>query len=227
MKNLINAVTAENKQRLEDFITSINEVKDLSVLTKKYGYYYDLLPKGKDVSKMSLDSLRAYLIGRKEKSIYKEIERQVKRIQTVMNAGDLISVKVSIEWKRSKMWGYNPTAEAWSSFIDKNGNRNSNYAKSGSIGGCGYDKKSTAVAEVLNQFNEVLKPLYEIKNLDSNINGKNREVLGYGSGYGILPNIEGAVGVECYNPIFNKAGFEFKTVASGSAYDVFEITKLN
>jgi len=94
---------------------------------------------------------------------------------------------------------------------------------SGSIGGCGYDKLSTAVAECLNQVNAVLRPLYLMK--DKHTGKKNHEYLGYGSGYGILPNFEGGVGVSCYPRIFENVGYEFKTIASGKTFDVFTITK--
>lgn len=221
MKNLIKAVTAENKKRLEDFIFEINQIIDVKEL--QTWRYTDLLPKGKNVSKFTLEGLRAYLIGRKEKSIYKQIEREVSRINAVANAGKLISVKISIEWKRSQMWGSNPTAEAWCSYIDESGNRNSHYAKSESISGCGYDKQSTAVASVLNQFNEVLKLLYSAK--EKNPTAKNNELLGYGAGYGILPSIEGGVGTSCYPRIFAPLGYKFNTVASGKTYDVYTIEK--
>ncbi len=224
MKNLIKAIETERKSAIERFINEINQVNDISVFKSKYGYYSDLIPNGKDLSKMSIDMLRAYLITRKEKSVYKSIEREVKQIQTVFNAGELISVKISVEWKRSRMWGMNPTGECWATFKDGSGT-NSVYVKSSSIGGCGYDKLSTAVAECLNQVNATLKPLYELK--DKNATAKNNDILGYGSGYGILPYFEGGVGVSCYNPLFNKVGYEFKTVASGKTFDVYTISKLN
>lgn len=222
MKNLIKAVTNEEKQRLENFIFEINKVESLEGLT---GWVYaDLIPRGKNLSNFNLNSLRAYLIGRKEKAIYKEIERQVNKINIVANAGDLVSVKITVEWKRNKTWGANPTAEAWCMFIDKDGNQNSHYVKSGSIGGCGYDKGSTAVSKCLNQFNEVLKLLYAAK--EKNATAKNHEILGYGSGYGILPSIEGSVGVSCYPTIFKNVGYEFETTASGKSFDAYSIEKI-
>lgn len=133
----------------------------------------------------------------------------------------MTSVKISVEWKRSAMWGSNPNAECWASFINKDGNRDSVYIQSGSIGGCGYDKLSTAVAKCLSQVDAVLKPLYELKN--ENIDAKNNDLIGYGAGYGILPYIEGGVGVSCYDRIFKKIGFDFKQVASGKTFDVFTI----
>ena len=229
MKNLIKAIEVEQKKRLEDFIFDINKIEpsnawDIKGLQR--WQYNDLLPKGKDVSKFSFTALSRYLIIRKEKAIYKAIEREVKKINTVANAGDLLEVKISIEWKRSQMWGSNPIAECWYAYNDKEGNRNSNYVKSGSIGGCGYDKQSTAISECLNQINEVLKPLYHLKNEQlATSDKKNHELFGYGSGYGILPSIEGGVGVSCYPAIFNKLGMDFKTVAIGKTFDVYTITK--
>ena len=223
MKNLIKAIETEEKKRLEDFIFSINQVRDFKSLDT--WTYNDLLPKGRKMDSFnSLADATIYLIARKQKQIYKSIEREVNKIKTVFNAGKLISVKISIEWKRSQMWGSNPKAEAWCTYIDENGNTNSHYVQSGSIGGCGYDKQSTAVAECLNQFNEVLKLLYVAK--DKNPNAKNNEILGYGAGYGILPSIEGGVGVSCYNRIFEPLGYNFNTVASGKSFDVYTITKI-
>ncbi len=221
MKNLIKAIETEQKTRLNDFIFEINQLTELKQLDK--WQYNDLLPKGKNISSFSFEALKAYLITRKEKAIYKAIEREVNKIKAVENSGKLLSVKISIEWKRSQMWGSNPSAECWATFINKDGNTDSKYVVSGSIGGCGYDKQSTAVANCLNQINEVLKPLYEIKNND--VSSNNNDLLGYGSGYGILPYIKGGVGVSCYNRIFEKIGFEFKSVASGKNYDVYTIER--
>lgn len=222
MKNLIKAVETEQKNRLNDFINEVNQVETIEKLKTNWRFN-DLIPKGKNISSYSIEALKAYLIKRKEKSIYKIIENQVNYINSISEAGELIDVKVSIEWKKSKMWGNNPKAEAWATFINKFGHTDSVYVCSRSIGGCGYDKQSTAVAECLNQIKEVLKPLFAIKN--DNIDTKNHSLIGYGSGYGILPNIEGGVGVNCYTTIFNKIGYNFATVASGKNYDVYTITK--
>lgn len=222
MKNLIKAIEAEQKKNLTDFINSINEVESLDGL--KSWYYTDLLPKGKDISTFSLAQLKAYLITRKEKQVYKAIERKVKQINDISNCGTFTYAKINVEWKSSRTWGANPSAVCAYSFINNDGNADSNRTQSGSISGCGYDKLSTAVADCLNQIPQIKKLLYSLKN--DNIGINNRELFGYGAGYGITPNIEGGVGVSCYNAIFNKIGFEFKQIASGKMFDCFEITKL-
>jgi hypothetical protein len=61
---------------------------------------------------------------------------------------------------------------------------------------------------------------------EKNVTAKNHEILGYGSGYGILPSIEGGVGVSCYPTIFKNVGFEFKTTASGKSFDAYSIEKI-
>lgn len=234
MKNLIKAIETEQKNRLNEFILSINQVQSTDTFDIKglqTWQYQDLLPKGKDVSNYTFNALKGYLISRKEKSIYKSIEREVNKIKTVFNAGTLIDVKISIEWKRSRMWGSNPSAECWYSYKDADGQYRNGYVVSGSIGGCGYDKGSTAVARCLNQINEVLKPLYAkkdkaIKGITTPHNNTiHRDIFGYGSGYGILPTIEGGVGVSCYPSIFAAIGYEFSTLASGKTFDVYKIVK--
>ncbi|PPE32567.1 hypothetical protein, partial [Escherichia coli] len=81
--------------------------------------YNDLLPKGKKVDNFSFNALKGYLIMRKEKATYKAIEREVNKIKAVYSVGNLLEVKISVEWKRSRMWGSNPNAECWARFINK------------------------------------------------------------------------------------------------------------
>lgn len=229
MKNLIKAIEAEQKNRLNDFITEINKIEDLKGLNT--WYYNELLPKGKKVNTMSFEELKSYLIERKQKAIYKAIEHEATRVKTVFSAGTLLDVKINMEWKRSRMWGSNPCAECWYSYKDASGEFHSGYVVSGSISGCGYDKGSTAVAMCLNQINEVLKLLYTKKDkaikgiVNPDNNTMHREIFGYGIGYGILPSIEGGVGVSCYPRIFESLGYKFQTTASGKTFDAYTITK--
>lgn len=216
-KNLANALVKENEQRLRNFVDEIQKVENLEGL--KTWFYSDLLPKGKNISKFTFDELKAYLIGRKTKQTDRNIQKDLDRLQTVENAGELISVNISIEWKKSYMWGNNPNASA-----RVHTTRGYDNFLSGSIGGCGYDKESTAVANALNQSNEILKAMYLVKEAD--IKANNRDLLGYGSGYGILPYLEGGVGVSCYPQIFKTIGYKFEGVAHGKTFDVYSITKL-
>ena len=71
--------------------------------------------------------------------------------------GRVREIHVSVDWKKSRTWGHNPTAEVW--FLYDGGERGGGnaYAKSSSIGGCGYDKRSTAVSEALSKLDNDAK----------------------------------------------------------------------
>lgn len=211
MKNLIKAIQKEQKQRLVDFTNEINKVKKHEDLNK--WVYNDLLPKGKKLTG-TLQENKNYLIERKTKQINKRIKEELTRIKTVFNAPELVNAKISITWNKNRTWGMCPTGEAW---ID------GQYFIAGGVTGCGYDKLSKILAKLLNQCNNALKPLYVKK--DKNVTKTNRELIAYGSGYGILPSFEGGVGIGCYTQIFGKVGYKFETVASGKTFDVFTITK--
>lgn len=80
----------------------------------------------------------------------------------------------------------------------------------GSSHDIGCDRQSMAVAKALNKSNQVLKILYTMKEKGLQEGKKdNRDILGYGSGYGTLPYFEGGVGVSCYRKILEIAGYEY------------------
>ena len=215
--NLFKAIKAERAKRLQEFITGVNEETDINKLTAPYSSYGELIPRSRKGYNWSLESLREYLIARKVKANDKELAAKLAHLQTVENAPDLKNITVSIEWKKSRMWGNNPKAEA-----KVHTGNNYEYYNSGSIGGCGYDKESTAVAQVINQSNSFLKAMYLVK--EKHPKADNRELFGYGSGYGILPRLEGGVGVSCYPRIFEKIGFSFSNTASGKTFDVYTVS---
>lgn len=225
MKNLINAIRNEKLTRLEEFKKEINDFKHAELLEQcgRYRRFSSLIPKGKDLTKFTAEELKAYLIEREQKQVYKDIEVKANDVKTVFGAGKLISVKIQIEWVRSRTWGANPKGEMWVYFENKEGNRESAYFQCGGIGGCGYDKTSTATANLLNQSIECLKPLFVKKNKATDKH--NHELLGYGAGYGLLPRFEGGVGVNCHKRIFEALGYKFETTASGKNFDAYMITK--
>lgn len=224
MKNLTLAIEAQQTKRLSDFSDIINQATSISDLNKYQ--FLDLLPKGKTLSSFKdIEDAKAYFLKRKEKQTNKATENELNTIMSIFNAGELLNATIQIEWKKSATWGSNPNAECKFHYVNKEGDVRCGFVKSESIGGCGYDKQSTAVARCLNQIKEVLKPLYIAK--DKAIEKSNHEVFGYGSGYGICPSIEGGIGVSCYPDIFSKIGYNFQAIASGKNFDIFIITKIN
>lgn len=215
--NIFKAIKENKAHDLQRFVTDLNEKTSVKEIVDAW-YYSALLPAGKKKAVWEIEDLKNYLTARKAKAIDKEIEKDLLHLQTVEQAADLESITVSVEWKKSRMWGSNPTADA--RVCDKEYGHN---YSSGSIGGCGYDKCSTAVANAINQSNSFLKAMYQLK--EQNVSKKNHELFGYGSGYGILPRLEGGVGVSCYPRIFETIGFKFQTTASGKSFDVYTVSK--
>lgn len=215
MKNLIKSVIKEHELTVSEFISDLKKAKDLDTWQ-----YNKMLTKGqkKNGFKSIADHKQA-LETRYKKEQAKKCTAKVEKINTIIKAGTFESIKISVEWKKSRMWGMNPNAKAFIQTKEQTGYT----TYSGSIGGCGYDKLSTAIARCLNQSKELLKLLYAKKN--RNVEANNVELFGYGSGYGLLPYFEGGVGVSCYPKIFESIGYEFRTVATGKTFDVYEITK--
>lgn len=171
----------------------------------------------------------------KQKVIKALIKRNAQLLQTELNQLDFIAnsrdelpndLIITIEWKDSKMWGSNPTATTNYGFVGS------------SIGGCGYDKLSTATAQALNATPEILKALYNKKEKSLKdrplINGKilnnqndlNRHFLGYGSGYSIIPRFEGGVGVNCHKSILENLGYEMRSISDTKHTNVYLISKV-
>ena len=70
-----------------------------------------------------------------------------------------------------------------------------------------------------------LNKYLEAKRGRNNTNGFNREVLGYGSGYNVLPRFEGGVGINSHNTIIENLGLKWKKVTDTPSTDVYLITK--
>jgi hypothetical protein len=128
------------------------------------------------------------------------------------------SLTITVEWKKSQMWGNNPRATLAVTYAN---NAYERY-ESESIGGCGYDKESTAIGQVLNQVTALLREMYAVKN-EAKTN--QRDCLGYGSGYGVLPYFEGGVGFSCHRDILEKLGFDYSHTSSGKRFDVYSFSR--
>lgn len=218
MKNLKKALQAEAEQKTAKFLADLKKEKNIRELVKcQYSYYGSFIPKGHTREFATDKEAKEYLVKRYMLAKEKNLKKELARIDTIAQAQDVVSINITMEWKKSRIWGMNPSAEAFVRYANGTGER----FNSGPISGCGYDKGSTAVANCLNQVNGLLKRLYAKK--DKRVKMDNHEFFGYGSGYGLLPSIEGGVGVSCYDRIMKKIGLSFQGVAHGKTFDVYEI----
>lgn len=79
------------------------------------------------------------------KAINRIADNSLKRLEAADKAGKIQEIIINVDWKKNYTWGSNPNAEVWVVFSDAEYGTFSDYAKSGSVGGCNYDKRSAAV----------------------------------------------------------------------------------
>lgn len=163
---------------------------------------------------------------RATKEIEKKTAAKLAKLDRVVKAPDLTSISISVDWVRSRTWGYNPTAKAYTN----------NGTFIGRASGCGYDKESAAIAEALNQCDSILKALYTYKenqlqagktdeSKTASCGRSNGSIIGYGSGYGAIPYFEGGVGASCFWAILKKCGFITRENHSGKHSDFYSVEK--
>ena len=132
------------------------------------------------------------------------------QIEAKKNQKKVKEINLSIEWKKSRMYGNNPNCEAKIIFEDGTTERSKTYKASG----CGYDKESTVIANV---FNDYLA--YKLYELDKDAN------LPYGIQRNTtIPYYEGGIGVSCYYRIAEAINGKFDCLASGKNYDAYKFT---
>lgn len=168
---------------------------------------YDKKYKGNEKEKM-LKLLAKYRVEK-----IADVNQEIDRLENAPDFNDIFTI--TVEWKRSRMWGSNPTAYT-------------NYGyQSDSIGGCGYCKHSTATARALNSNDSILKLMCAKteRALRKGESIKNRDLLGYGAGYSALPRFEGGVGVNSHRGIIEGLGLKWNDITSTKNVDVHTITK--
>lgn len=217
MEELINELGKEANKDLMFQLSKIETDEGLKETMQRFGKKY----KG-DIRKKFVKFLYRYY----EKRLNKELEK-IKRVSKAEEfTGELI---LTIEWKKSYTWGKNPRVSTNYGFIGS------------SIGGCGYDKQSTATAEALNNDLRILKLMYAKKNEElknkkeeyteqngfktKSERGINHFCFGYGSGYGILPYFEGGVGVSSHEGVIKSLGLNMRCITSTNNTDVYLIKK--
>ena len=189
MQNLIKELTVKHSDRLIGRVELFKEqLKESEGLTRVESYTLNRkTPYKKDrvnqvIKRLGLISVKA-------------LNSEIESLGMIKNASDKLNnpLVITINFYRSSTWGYCPKG------FDNYGN------KTDSITGCGYDKESAASAQLLNQNLSILKRLCEKKNESAALS--NRDLLGYGSGSGILPRFEGGVGIDCHVRILENVGY--------------------
>lgn len=182
-----------------------------------------------EISRKKIVELTA---ARMEKQRDKDTAERLEKLESVANASELESVSVSVEWKRSQTWGYNPTATV----TIYAGGKTERFI--GTASGCGYDKRTAAIGSALNQSLSVLKMLYakkekalaeftpeQIAQTRKHGTESNADFIHYGAGYGVLPYFEGGVGINSFRGVFKACGFKCTADTSTKTSDFYHFEK--
>lgn len=219
--NLTKAVISQAKKDAAKFKRELKAESKEEILKSWYYKRYMTAATKRDAETMSKTLLVNKIIMKYVRDAEKQLQKKLERIGTIAAAKDVESVTINVDWKKSRTWGNNAKAEIFVRYTDGTGDR----FESSRTSGCGYDKESTAISEALNQCNGVLKLLYKQKNKLKNFKQSNANAIGYGTGYGILPQLEGGVGVSCMYKICESIGMQFESISHGKTFDVYQIKK--
>lgn len=219
-KFLENAVIQENAIESVQWKRSIRNDDDENQIEKINRWLTPLMEKKFKAGTISLEDAKKSAIKRIEFYFDKQLKKSLSKLHAVEISDELQSIDISVEWKKNRTWGMNPTAtvKAWTKKYNPE-------TGTGTASGCGYDKESSAIAEALNLCPSILRPLYQLADDLHGDQKQYREKIGYGTGYDVLPYFEGGVGISCYPSIFEKISYIMKNVASGKTFDVYTVTK--
>lgn len=212
-KNIKEKITAYGAERRAEFEkltegATVGQVRGSwylrEHLTEKTAERLQAMQEGERVPVEIIEKMRA----KRAREVEKEMRGYMERVELVEQYEQPERIVVDVEWVKSRTWGKNPHAVA----------RGEKRRTESRASGCGYDKASAAIAGALNQNPEALRILYD------------HAEAGGTFPYGVtvwagLPSFDGGCGVSCFYSIFEACGYTFRQIASGKAFDVYEITR--
>lgn len=146
-----------------------------------------------------------------QKKYIKYWERATKGIFNALAEELPKDIRIDVSWKKSQNWGANPTAEVWTDEY---------LGASRSVGGFGYDKESTAIAEPFNRSKQMAKIAIIAKYLDTkykDMDWREKDKKGiYTYSYGVRFSIfhengiywDGGVGASSFMNCVRTAGYK-------------------
>ena len=212
MNNLLNSIRLESKKELEKVVKNI-EAGNINTINF---YITDLRKQQLEDGKITLEKAQQIAIKKATKEIEKQTAKKIEKVKNIASTiENMEDINIIVQYKKTNL-GYQYKATLATDTLRIEGKY---------TGGWGYDKLSTAIAEVLNQYHPLMKLMYNyIDNKmfeEGSLTVNNHEVLGYGSGYGILPYFEHGVGVSSFYKIFDNLGLKLTEVTD----EFYRITK--
>jgi len=213
MKNIKRAIKAHEVESNRKFAADL-EGKTASQLLESWYYRDNMTPKVFEAVK-ALDpnaTPEGWIIEKMEKKHArkeaKAAANRLEKVERVENTDLPKNIIVSVEWHKSRIWGYNPMVT-----VSADHRRTT-----GTASGCGYDKESAAIASAFNAHPEIMRIIYEY--------AESGQTFPYGvHTWAGVPSFDGGCGVSVFYAIFEACGYEFKQIASGKLYNVYAINR--
>lgn len=164
-----------------------------------------------------------------EAKYYKYFENALKNATECINVELPKNIRIDVHWKKNSTWGANPMAEVWADEY---------LGKSRSVGGCGYDKESAAIAEPFNRSKAMAKIAFIAKYICANYDyldyDKKKEIgiphcYDYGTRFSIHHKNgiywEGGVGASSFMNCIKTAGYKMDAEAHPKYFDFYSLSK--
>jgi len=154
-------------------------------------------------------------------------EAEQSRIEAEKNQRPVKCLTITIEWKKSRMWGNNPHAEAKVEYWPVKGQDTYDRRGGFTASGCGYDKESTVIAEVFNFYMKYKLWAMSVDKIRGGMGSGDKGPAPYG--INVFENgnhryYAGGIGTSCYGPISEFIGGKWTRLASGKTFDVYQYT---
>ena len=212
MNNLLNSLRLQGKMELEKVVKNI-EAGNMNTINF---YITDLRKQQLKDGKITLEKVQQIAIKKANKEIEKRTAEKIEKVKNIYATIENIEdINIIVQHKKTSL-GYQYKATLATDTLRIDGKY---------TGGWGYDKLSTALAEVLNQYQPLTKLMYNYIDdkmwEEGTLTINNHKVLGYGSGHGILPYFESGVGVSSFYKIFDNLGLKLTQITD----EFYRITK--
>ena len=201
---LIEKVLADAEARKEKNVEIFNAMDDRRLRDYSTATRWDQYTSGK----ITRDECVAFAKKRDDKRIDRNAAEDIEELRAIEKMDDVTFINISIEWHRSSVWDWNPTAECFVS----TGTHGDYYV--GRASGCGYDKESASVASALNQSRAIRKMLITALLRD----GK----LPYGTHtWNGITKLDGGVGMSSFRSVFEACGLKQVSSHHGKHFDAY------
>lgn len=209
MKNLINAIATEYAKKAD---TAARDIENSENILR----YWSTPAKWDAYTNGKIDRATANAAAQKraERACIRRADADIAKVKDAGTVSTTKDVYIRITYTNSRTWGSNPRAEVETT------DGTTITRTYGTATGAGYDKTSAAVADALNGNPGIMRALYEAedKRLADGSKKSRRNCIGYGSGYNVLPCIEGGVGMSAICKILESIGYNVTSTFSGDVY---------